>query len=136
MLKDFLLQLGVWHLFLVVFSLVGPTVFVSSSKDLALEELVPEVAAMHRALRALVNAIREKAESTTTGPLTLHVTTLGSCGIKVKEADDARALQKHYEDKVRWIWWWIWWMLAGRMLSICWLVIRLVEPEMEFMHRY
>lgn len=56
---------------------------------------------MHRALRALVNAIREKAESTTTGPLTLHVTTLGSCGIKVKEADDARALQKHYEDKVR-----------------------------------
>lgn len=81
--------------------MVGPTVFVSSSKDLALEELVPEVAAMHRALRALVNAIREKAESTTTGPLTLHVTTLGSCGIKVKEADDARALQKHYEDKVR-----------------------------------
>ena len=67
---------------------------------MALEELVPEVAAMHRALRALVNAIREKAESTTT-PLTLHVTTLGSCGIKVKEADDARALQKHYEDKVR-----------------------------------
>eukprot|EP00435_Cladocopium_sp_Y103_P053942 s413_g17.t1 len=70
-----------------------------SPQDLNLELLTPEATAMHRALRCLVAQLRDGAEANTT-PLGLHVAQLQGCMAKVKEVDEARALQKHYEDKV------------------------------------
>ena len=69
-------------------------------QDLNLELLTPEASAMHLALRGLVAQLRAGHEAAQS-PLALHVAQLSGCETKVKEVDDARALQKHYEDKAK-----------------------------------
>eukprot|EP00913_Durusdinium_trenchii_P021678 g20368.t1 len=63
------------------------------------EALCPEFSALHRALRSLVTSLREGA-SAVKPSLQAHGAQLMTCAQKVKEVDEARALQKHYEDKV------------------------------------
>ena len=67
--------------------------------DVGLELLCPGTTSVLQTLRATLARVRQGTEAVKM-PLSGHLQTLDACASEVKRLEEARALSKHYEEKV------------------------------------